>query len=184
MFLFGIFFSNNTFAQLPDDNEYVYVTMDLQGVLELTMTTDPNIGFVFSNIQQYQSGIINANATQLRVESTVGWDLYCNSETSTWDVLQTYTTSGTSTVPDSLLEVKVIDAAGNSALSTFTKMQNTRLDIIGTTTASDGNAAGTYLTAPTTHQFRVDYRIIPTLASNFRSGYYGLSVVYTLTEDL
>ena len=57
---------------LPDDNEFVYVAMDLQGVLDLTLATDPNVEFTFNTIPSYVNGIIKPNVTELRVESTVG----------------------------------------------------------------------------------------------------------------
>ena len=180
----GLFLSGQAFAQLPDDNEYVYTTMDLQGVLDLTMTTDPNLSFVFTSIPQYTNGIIKPNATKLLVESTVKWDLYVNAETANWEVLQTYSNQGTSVIRDTILEVRVIDGAGISALSSFTDLTLARLDIVGTVAASDGIAAGSYLTSPNTHQFRVDYRVVPTVTAGYKAGYYGLNVIYNLAEDL
>ena len=40
--------------------------MDLQGVLDLTLTTDPNIEFTF-NYSFYVNGIIKPNVTELQV---------------------------------------------------------------------------------------------------------------------
>lgn len=177
--------SNNANAQvLPDDNEFVYVAMDLQGVLDLTLATDPNVEFTFNTIPSYVNGIIKPNVTELRVESTVPWDLYVQAETATWAQLQAFSSAGTSTVPSTLLEVRVIDGAGTSALPNFTALTDTRLDIVGTVAAGDGVAAGSYLTTPDSHFFRVDYRIIPTLTAQYQAGYYGLNVIYTLAEDL
>ena len=161
---------------LPDDNEFVYVAMDLQGVLDLTLATDPNVEFTFNTIPSYVNGIIKPNVTELRVESTVPWDLYVQAETVNWAQLQAFSSAGTSTVPSTLLEVRVIDGAGSSALTNFTALTDTRLDIVGT--------VGTYLTTPDSHFFRVDYRIIPTLTAQYQAGFYGLNVIYTLAEDL
>ena len=170
--------SNSANAQvLPDDNEFVYVAMDLQGVLDLTLATDPNVEFTFNTIPSYVNGIIKPNVTELRVESTVPWDLYVQAETANWAQLQAFSSAGTSTVPSTLLEVRVIDGAGTS-------LTDTRLDIVGTVAAGDGVAAGSYLTTPDSHFFRVDYRIIPTLTAQYQAGYYGLNVIYTLAEDL
>lgn len=177
--------SNSADAQvLPDDNEFVYVAMDLQGVLDLTLATDPNVEFTFNTIPSYVNGIIKPNVTELRVESTVPWDLYVQAETANWAQLQAFSSAGTSTVPSTLLEVRVIDGAGTSALPNFTALTDTRLDIVGTVAAGDGVAAGSYLTTPDSHFFRVDYRIIPTLTAQYQAGYYGLNVIYTLAEDL
>ena len=178
-------FANTTNAQvLPDDNEFVYVAMDLQGVLDLTLATDPNVEFTFNTIPSYVNGIIKPNVTELRVESTVPWDLFVQAETVNWSQLQAFSSAGTSTIPSTLLEVRVIDGAGNSALTDFTNLTDTRLDIIGTVGAGDGVAAGTYLTTPDSHFFRVDYRIVPTLTAQYQAGFYGLNVIYTLAEDL
>ncbi len=169
---------------LPDDNEFVYVAMDLQGVLDLTLATDPNVEFTFNTIPSYVNGIIKPNVTELRVESTVPWDLYVQAETTNWAQLQAFSSAGTSTIPSTLLEVRVIDGAGSSALNNFTSLTDARLDIVGTVGAGDGVAAGSYLTTPDSHFFRVDYRIIPTLTAQYQAGYYGLNVIYTLAEDL
>lgn len=178
-------FTNSVNAQvLPDDNEFVYVAMDLQGVLDLTLATDPNVEFTFNTIPSYVNGIIKPNVTELRVESTVPWDLFVQAETVNWSQLQAFSSAGTSTIPSTLLEVRVIDGAGNSALTDFTGLTDARLDIVGTVGAGDGVAAGTYLTTPDSHFFRVDYRIIPTLTAQYQAGFYGLNVVYTLAEDL
>src|SRR3954469_10233224 len=66
------------------DQEYVAVTMDLQGILQLTMTTDPQVDFVFNTIQKHQIGITKYNATRLEVDATVPWDLYAQPTTEFW----------------------------------------------------------------------------------------------------
>lgn len=183
--LLTVAFAQQANAQvLPDDNEFVYVAMDLQGVLDLTLATDPNVEFTFNTIPSYVNGIIKPNVTELRVESTVPWDLFVQAETVNWSQLQAFSSAGTSTIPSTLLEVRVIDGAGNSALNNFTGLTDARLDIVGSVGAGDGIAAGTYLTTPDTHFFRVDYRIIPTLTAQYQAGFYGLNVIYTLAEDL
>ena len=191
--------STKAFAQLPTDNENVFISLELQGVLDLTLVTDPNLDFVFSTIPQYQNGITKTNATELRVESTVEWDLSINAETAAWEVFEAYSaaTTGTDVVPSSIIEVRAIDAAANSlidgggAANTYFPLAGTDfLNIIGddpgtvTGDNSDGpGAPGTYLTSPNTHQFRVDYRLRPGL-STYRAGYYGINLIYTLAEDL
>src|SRR5437868_644014 len=66
------------------DQEYVSVTMDLQGILQLTMTTDPQVDFVFNTIQKHQIGITKYNATRLEVDATVPWDLYAQPSSEFW----------------------------------------------------------------------------------------------------
>jgi hypothetical protein len=62
-------------AQLIDEKD-VTVTMDLQPVLQLDMTTPNQVEFVFDEIDEYYSGITQYGATILKVSSTVSWDLY------------------------------------------------------------------------------------------------------------
>ena len=180
--------SSRAFAQLPTDNENVYVSMELQGVLDLTLLTDPNVDFVFSTIPQYVDGITKTNVTELRVESTVPWDLHVNAETASWEQFTSYSIAGNATVPSSIIGVRAIDAAGNSLIgSGFTALTGTdNLPIIGDgglAAADTPGAAGTYLTSPDTHQFRVDYRLSPGL-DTYQAGYYGMNLIYTLAEDL
>lgn len=187
--------SSSAFAQLPTDNENVYVSLELQGVLDLTLVTDPNLDFIFSTIPQYVNGITKTNATELRVESTVAWDLTVNAETTEWENFEAYSQAGTTVIPSSIIGVRAIDAAGNSLIdgngtaNVYTALSGTdELAIIGdasgTVDATDvPGAPGTYLTSPSTHQFRVDYRLSPGL-SNYTAGYYGINLVYTLAEDL
>lgn len=180
--------SSRAFAQLPTDNENVYVSMELQGVLDLTLLTDPNVDFVFSTIPQYTEGIIKTNVTELRVESTVAWDLHVNAETLLWEAFNEYSLAGTANVPSSIIGVRAIDAAGNSLIGAgFTALTGTdALPIIGdggAVGADAPGAAGTYLTSPDTHQFRVDYQLQPGL-DTYRAGYYGINLIYTLAEDL
>ena len=69
----GVFGTAN--AQLIDEKD-VTVTMDLQPVLQLDMTTANQLEFVFDDINEYYAGITNYAATILKVSSTVSWDLY------------------------------------------------------------------------------------------------------------
>ncbi len=187
--------STKAFAQLPTDNENVYISLELQGVLDLTLVTDPNLDFVFSTIPQYQNGITKTNATELRVESTVAWDLTVNAETASWEAFEAYSQAGSAAIPSSIISIRAIDAAGNSLVdgggvaNTYFALTGTDQlpiigDVTGTVDAGDlPGAAGTYLTSPDTHQFRVDYRLSPGL-DTYTAGYYGINLIYTLAEDL
>ena len=71
----GMFASLPLSAQLIDEKD-VTVTMDLQPVLQLDMTTPNQLEFVFDDINEYYAGITKYAATVLKVSSTVSWDLY------------------------------------------------------------------------------------------------------------
>jgi hypothetical protein len=184
-------FSTSAFAQLPTDNENVFISLELQGVLDLTLVTNPNLDFVFSTIPQYQNGITKTNATELRVEATVAWDLTVNAETAAWEAFEAYSQAGNAVVPSSIISVRAIDAGLTSLIPTFTSLVDAeQTAIIGGPTGDTGEsipdvpgAPGSYLTSPSTHQFRVDYRLSPGLET-YTAGYYGINLVYTLAEDL
>ena len=101
-------------AQLIDEKD-VTVTMDLQPVLQLDMSTPDQVEFVFDEINEYYAGITKYGATQLRVSSTVSWDLYAVGRSTGvngagfWDQQFTYGNAGLSGVdnlPISLLELR------------------------------------------------------------------------------
>lgn len=98
-------------AQLIDEQN-VTVTMELQPILQLNMTTPDHIEFIFDDIREYYSGIIKYGATVLKVSSSVNWDLYAVG-TSTggvnWDQQISYSSvanvNSVSALPFSALEL-------------------------------------------------------------------------------
>lgn len=110
-FAFVAMFSGLSFGQLIDEKN-VTVTMDLQPVLQLHMTTPDQVDFVFDDIRDYYAGIIKYAATILKVSSSVTWDLYAvgTSQAGTvWDQQFTYSGGGgvnaQNQLPLSLLEL-------------------------------------------------------------------------------
>jgi hypothetical protein len=175
-----------TKAQLSDQ-EYVAVTMDLQGILELNMTTEPQIDFVFNTIQKYQVGITKYNATRLEVESTVGWDLYAQPSSEFWVQQIAYGagTNGTGVLPSEILEIQSIQANAVAALNSFNSFIGLSSNA-GANTASltptintqflagefaQGVASSyppaTSTASPLTNKFLIHYRIKPGVPANF-----------------
>ncbi len=72
---FTLLFCGLTQAQLVDEQN-VTITMDLQPILQLEMNGSPNVDFVFDDIADYMGGITKYGATQLKVSSSISWDLY------------------------------------------------------------------------------------------------------------
>jgi len=118
-------------AQLIDEKD-VTVTMDLQPVLQLDMTTANQLEFVFDDINEYYAGITQYAATILRVSSTVSWDLYAVGRSSGataagfWDQQIDYGNNNTNAIdqlPLSLLELRQntpnVGADANAATATF-----------------------------------------------------------------
>ena len=104
-------FSTFSFAQLIDEKN-VTVTMDLQPILQLNMTTSDQIDFIFDDIRDYYGGIIKYAATILKVSSSVNWDLYAVGTSQTagfWDQQVSYSNvvnvNSVNQIPLSLLEL-------------------------------------------------------------------------------
>ena len=182
----GLFSINQSSAQLSDQ-EYVSVTMDLQGILQLNMTTEPQVDFVFNTIQKYQVGITKYNATRLEVESTVPWDLYAQPSTQYWTQELAYGagTNGQSQLPSEILEMESIQPNNVAALLSFnsfiglssnggantaslTPTVNTQF-IAGKLGQGVANsyAPGTSSASPLTNKFLVHYRIKPGVPASF-----------------
>ena len=110
-----LFAGITTQAQLQDEKN-VSITMDLQPVLQLDMTTANNIEFVFDDVNEYIGGITQYGATILKINSTVSWDLYAigrsqgNIGVTNWDQQVDYGTGTTvnavNALPLSALELR------------------------------------------------------------------------------
>ena len=176
-------------AQLSDE-EYAYVTMDLRGILDLTMTTDPQVDFVFESIQDYQMGITKFNATKLEVDATVAWDLFAHASSDNWVPVETYSTTGTSTLPAEILQIQsTVENTATGANPNFDGFANllgatnsgvaAGLPAAGQTqflagtngiAANESFAPGTAAANPATNQFRLHYRIVPGIPADFSTG--------------
>lgn len=171
-------------AQLSDE-EYAYVTMDLQGILNLTMTTDPTVNFVFKTIPEYQNGIIKFNATKLEVDATVAWDLFAYASSDNWVQVDAYSTNGQATLPAEILEMQSIQPNASAATNDFDALVSLKgltnsgvtagvpvaatqflAGMVGTA-ATQSYAPGAAAANPTTNQFRVHYRLVPGIPASF-----------------
>jgi hypothetical protein len=73
----SLFFIGFVTASAQKNSETdVGIVLDMRPVLQLDMTTDDQISFVFNNKQDFANGITKNSATILKVTSTVKWDLY------------------------------------------------------------------------------------------------------------
>jgi hypothetical protein len=171
-----------TKAQLSDE-EYNYVTMDLRGILNLTMTTNPQVDFTFKTIQEYQHGITRFNATQLEVDATLAWDLFVYASTDSWNQVEAYSNNGNDVLPAEILELQssVVSAAPVN-INSFTSLLGLTNSTVaaGVPTASTQFLAGEFGTAagesflpgtaagnPDTHKFRIDMRLLPDIPATF-----------------
>lgn len=164
--------------------------------LDFEAKTTPNIAFVFDTFAKYQAGIIQSNFIELNiVADAVEWDLYVGAQTDTpdeWNTIESYSQTGT-TPETSLIELQFRNAGNTSQISGFFPLTDiaTPTYIIGTS-GNDGiitcnnigaNEAGSYLTTPECHQFRVDMRIKPD-SYEYQPGLYTLQINFILVQTL
>lgn len=115
--------ANKSFAQLQDEKN-VTITMDLQPILQLDMSTPDQIDFVFDDIGDYAGGITKYGATILKVSATVNWDLWAVGTSNNnmsgagdfWDVQASYgvltdvnTASGTANSATNEIPLQVLE---------------------------------------------------------------------------
>lgn len=174
--------AQRSYAQLSDE-EYNYVTMDLRGILNLTMTTNPQVDFTFKTIQEYNLGITRFNATQLEVDATLAWDLFVYASTDSWTQVEAYSTNGNSYLPAEILEMQSsVTSSAPVNINTFSSLLGLTNSAVnaGVPTAATQFLAGAFGTAagesfapgtaahnPTTHKFRIDMRLKPGIPATF-----------------
>lgn len=186
LLMMGALFSQNAFAQISDE-EYAYITLDLQGILTIKMTTDPQIDFSFTSIQEYQNGITRYNATRLEIDATVAWDLFANASTDNWTQGDSYSANGESSLPAEILEMQAVNPNTSAPLggtfNTFASLKGlTNSGVVGGTpnvnntqflagmvgtSAGESYDPGASESNPATHQFRVHYKIVPGIPATF-----------------
>lgn len=176
-------YSVKSYAQL-DDEQYNYVTMDLRGILTLTMTTNPQVDFVFSTIQEYQNpnGITRFNAVQLEVDATMAWDLYAYASTDNWVQVDQYSTNGTAFLPAEILEMQSnITGAAPENFNAWTSIRGLdNSEAAGGPTVEtqflagqvgtgvgESFAPGTAAANPDFNRFRLDMRLRPGIPATF-----------------
>ncbi|MDP4266309.1 MAG: hypothetical protein Q8880_02600 [Bacteroidota bacterium] len=180
-------------ATTLNDQQFSYITMDLQGILKLTMTTNPQVDFVFSTIQQYKQGINKFNAVGLWVDATVAWDLYAYPTSDYWTLIESYSTNGVSTnIPSEILQIQAVNGLGQTANPCVGSNFNTFTSLWGS--ANNGNTSmawnsvnantqfvagafgtganqqmnpGTAKNNPSTNQFRLHYSLKPGIPAAF-----------------
>lgn len=208
--------TQKSYAQLSDQ-EYNYVTMDLRGILNLTMTTNPQVDFVFKTIQEYRQGITRFNATKLEVDATLAWDLFVYANSDSWTQVEAYSTNGNSYLPAEILEMESsVTSSAPVNINSFSSLLGLTNSTVAAgvptvatqflagevgTASGESFAPGTAADNPTTHKFRIDMRLKPSIPATFpnstvlltangnnaayaQAGYYYLEVVYSLVEDL
>jgi hypothetical protein len=164
-------FSAFSFGQLIDEKN-VTVTMDLQPVLQLNMTTSDQVDFVFDDIRDYYGGIIKYAATILKVSSSVSWDLYAvgtSQDGTFWDQQMTYSGGGpnaSNQLPLTLLELHQYEANAYAPTATGAQVDYSALFSPANTPAPGVNSIYASATPYTT----------PGVAEKYIQGQFGTGV--------
>lgn len=170
----------------------------LTGQVSFELKTSPDVDFTFSTVQQYQSGIVKANALELNVNASQNWELYVGAITDVadeWNNSVEYS-SGGAEPPISILELRFRNSNSTSLLNGFTPISDVTIPqiVIGDGNLGAGatiscpaqgtNAPGDYLTSPGCYSFDIDMKITPGLSSGYKAGLYQLTIEFLLIEDL
>ncbi len=178
--------ATESYAQLSDE-EYNYVTMDLRGILNLTMTTNPQVDFTFKTIQEYRNGITRFNATLLEVDATLAWDLFVYASKDKWEQVEAYSTNGNAYLPAEILEIESsVDNVAPVNINDFTSLLGKTASAVvdgvptaatqylagqfGTVAANDATyafAPGTAADLPAFNKFRINMRLKPGVPAIF-----------------
>jgi len=162
--------------------------------LDIVITKGTDLNFTFNTICDYMNGVITPNATEFQVNSSSQWDLYVGTQTITpgeWEIMSSYSSAGNSQVPVSILEIRAVTPGGTSQQTSFFQLQDisspvfligSAADDVLVTTGVGTNQPGDPSSNAFTHRFRIDYRLTPGV--DFQPGVYGLTIVFTIAEDL
>ena len=162
--------------------------------LDIVITKGTDLDFTFNTIRQYVNGVITPNATEFHITSSSEWDLYVGTQTITpgeWDIMTSYSSAGDSQVPVSILEIRATSPGGTSQQTSFFPLQDISNPVYLIGSAADdvfvfsgvgANQPGDPSSNAFTHRFRIDYKLTPGV--DYQPGVYGLTIVFTLAEDL
>lgn len=161
--------------------------------MSFEVKTSPDVVFSFVSVNDYVAGKTKMGALKLRVNTDRRWDMWVKATTSSWSVVETYATEGTTPDVD-ILQLAVRNSASTSQILGFFPISDTEQYLIGSS-ATDvevgcpgvgANAAGDYLSNRACYEFNVDFKIIPGIdpLNYLRPGYYRLDVLFTIVEDL
>lgn len=170
-----------------NEKEYVGIGAEFQGILNLTITSESQIDFVFKSINDYKNGIVKRNAVKLEVDATMAWDLFAYANTDNWTQTDNYSESGEAVLPAEVLEIQSsnpnqCDPVGGN-FNTFHSIKgltnsgvlgglpdpSSTQFVAGMAGMGDGKSykPGSAKDNSETNQFSLDYRIVPGELSNF-----------------
>ena len=133
------------------------VNLNLQNAINISVSSATGTNFLFDDVNKYQSGLTNTNASTLQVKSNRPWAVTVKAAAATF----TGPAAPATQMPSTVLGVRL-----NSG-STFSNLSTTAAAL---TSGSRGSS-----------QFSIDYNTNP--GFSYDAGTYSLSVVYTATQQ-
>lgn len=105
-----------SYSQGVQKTQNVSFTLDMKPILSVEFNAPSQINFVFDEKSKFNKGIVHEEATEIRVTSTVNWDMYAvgrslnknSDELQSWDVQKSFKSSQNESlhIPLQLLEIK------------------------------------------------------------------------------
>ena len=133
------------------------VSLTLQNAINISVTSTTGTSFTFSDVNEYQNGLTNSNASTFQVKSNRPWAVTVKAAAATF--------SGPAApaiqMPSTVLCVRLNGGSNFSSLST-------------TAASLTSGARGS-------SSFSIDYNANP--GFSYDAGTYSLSVVYTATQQ-
>ena len=133
------------------------VTLTLQNAINISITAATGTAFSFDDVNEYQTGLSNTNASTFLVKSNRPWTVTVKAATATFSGPVAPATQ----MPSTVLGVRLSNGSAFAALSTTGATL---------TTGARGSSS-----------FNIDYNAAPGFV--YDAGTYTLSVVYTTTQQ-
>ena len=133
------------------------VTLTLQNAINISVSSATGTSFTFSDVNEYQNGLTNSNASTFQVKSNRPWAVTVKAAAATF----TGPAAPATQMPSTVLGVRLNGGSSFSSLSTTAA---------SLTSGSRGASS-----------FSVDYNANPSFS--YDAGTYSLSVVYTATQQ-
>ena len=133
------------------------VSLTLQNAINISISSATGTSFTFSDVNEYQNGLTNANASPLQVKSNRPWAVTVKAAAATFSGPVAPATQ----MPSTVLGVRL------NGGSTFSSLSTTAASL---TSGARGSSS-----------FNIDYNANP--GFSYDAGTYSLSVVYTATQQ-
>ncbi|HAZ03869.1 MAG TPA: hypothetical protein DD653_02350 [Marinilabiliales bacterium] len=176
VFILALCIGVTSYGQAVDDEAIIPVSITLNSILRLNVTSGGNIEFVFNNIDQYKAGIANAPRydTEFNVSSSINFDVDLVAENA---VSFLGTDDPAHTMANTYVQILIAEAvAGNSdvAPAVATDLAATQ-EIVSYNVANGSNAGD-----GTDNSFIINWSVKPIIAANLAADRYSNNMFLSL----